>query len=383
MAQNQPLLVAPPMASTTDDELLQAEAMLWCHALGYMKTMALQCAITLGIPNAIHRHGGEASLPDLHAAVPVATTKRPCLSRLMRFLAASGIFAETTTTPADAAAAAGGPRYRLTAASRFLVDGGDTCLTQMMLLMASPLGVAASQSLAGWLVEEGGATAAAETPFAAAHGKALYEFLSRDAEFGARFGAAMGADSRVVSGMLVGDGGHGGEVFAGVASLVDAGGGDGTMARAIAGAFPHVRCTVLELPFVVDDAAAAVPAGDGTVEFVAGDMMEFIPPADAVLFKGVLHNWSDEDCVRTLKRAREAISTREPKGKVIIIDIVIGSPSKQTLEAQLCLDLCMMVQTTGKEREEETWHRIFRDAGFTRYKIRPGLGPRSLIEVYP
>ncbi|CAL5089413.1 unnamed protein product [Urochloa decumbens] len=275
--------VAPPMARTTDDELLQAEAMLWCHALGYMKTMALQCAITLGIPNAIHRRGGEASLPELYAAVPVAATKRPCLSRLMRFLAASGIFAETTpTTPADAAAA--GPRYRLTAASRLLVDGGDTCLTQMMLLMASPLGVAASQSLAGWLVEEGGATAAAETPFAAAHGEALYEFLSRDAEFGARFGAAMGADSRVVSGMLVGDGGHGGEVFAGVASLVDAGGGDGTMARAIAGAFPHVRCTVLELPFVVD--AAAVLAGDGgRVEFVAGDMMEFIPPADAVLFK--------------------------------------------------------------------------------------------------
>ncbi|CAN6203426.1 unnamed protein product [Urochloa humidicola] len=381
--------------ASTDDELLEAEAMLWCHALAYLKSMALQCAITLGIPNAIHRRGGDASLPELHAAVPVAATKRPCLSRLMRFLAASGIFAEATTPPDAAAAAAGGgggPRYRLTAASRLLVDadaaaagggGGETCLNQMMLLMTSPPCVAASQSLADWLLEEEGgaaAAAAAETAFAAAHGgEALYEFLSRDAGFGARFSGAMGADSRLVSGLLVRE--HGGEVFAGVASVVDVGGGDGTTARAIAGAFPHVRCSVLELPFVVE--AAMATAGDGTVEFVAGDMMEFIPPADAVLFKGVLHNWSDEDCVRTLKRAREAISTREPKGKVIIIDIVIGSPSKQTLEAQLCLDLCMMVQTTGKEREEETWHRIFRDAGFSRYKIRPGLGPRSLIEVYP
>jgi len=41
-----------------------------------------------------------------------------------------------------------------------------------------------------------------------------------------------------------------------------------------------VRCSVLELPHVVDAATA-----DGTVEFVAGDMMEFIPPADAVLLK--------------------------------------------------------------------------------------------------
>lgn len=38
----------------------------------------------------------------------------------------------------------------------------------------------------------------------------------------------------------------------------------------------------------------------------------------------------------------------------------------------------------GKERTEETWHKIFLDAGFTRYKITPIIGTtRSLIEVYP
>ena len=85
-----------------------------------------------------------------------------------------------------------------------------------------------------------------------------------------------------------------------------------------------------------------------------------------------------------LKRSKEAISTREPKGKVVKIDIVSGSPSKQTLEAQFLMDLCMMVVLEGKERTEETWHKIFLDAGFTRYKITPILGTtRSLIEVYP
>lgn len=97
----------------------------------------------------------------------------------------------------------------------------------------------------------------------------------------------------------------------------------------------------------------------------------------------MLHNWSDEDCVRILKRSKEAISTREPKGKVIIIDVVLGSsPSKQTLEAQLSLDLCMMVLFPGKQREEEKWHKIFLEAGFSRYKISPVLGSRSFIEVY-
>ncbi|KAF8690458.1 hypothetical protein HU200_040812 [Digitaria exilis] len=131
----------------------------------------------------------------------------------------------------------------------------------------------------------------------------------------------------------------------------------------------------------------AAEDGDGAVEFVAGDMREFIPPADAALFKCVLHNWSDEDCVQILKRYKEAVSTREPKGKVVITEVVLGqSPSnnKQTLEAQLLMDLCMMVVLEGKERTEETWRKIFIDAGFTRYKITPISGTtRSLIEVFP
>lgn len=98
----------------------------------------------------------------------------------------------------------------------------------------------------------------------------------------------------------------------------------------------------------------------------------------------MLHNWSDQDCVRILKQSKEAVSTQEPKGKLIIIDAVLGSsPSKQTLEAQISMDLCMMVIFPGKQRGEENWKRIFLEAGFTRYKISPVLGSRSLIEVYP
>lgn len=101
--------------------------------------------------------------------------------------------------------------------------------------------------------------------------------------------------------------------------------------------------------------------------------------------QSVLLNWSDEECITILKRAKEAISTGEAKGKVIIVDFVMGYPSnnKQASEAQISLDLKMMVATTGRLRGEETWHRIFLAAGFTRYKIVPGLGLRSLIEVYP
>ncbi|WVZ62435.1 hypothetical protein U9M48_012189, partial [Paspalum notatum var. saurae] len=384
MAQSpsMPLLAIPP---ATGAEHSQAEAELWCHSFGYLKSMALRCAIKLGIPNAIHRRGGAATLSELHATVPVAASKRPCLSRIMSFLAVSGLFREEVIVPADAAdggETTAAPRYHLTAASRLLVDDDDdtkgghrACVSPLLILCTSPFHFTASQHMAEWLQEEDGAAAvsAERTPFMMAHGAGFYDVVRRDAAFAVCFDEAMGSDSRFVAEIVVRDFGA---VFAGLTSLVDVGGNNGTTARAIAEAFPHVKCSVLELPHVVD----TMPA-DGKVEFVAGDMMEFIPPADAVLLKFVLHNWSDEDCIQILKRSREAISTREPKGKVVIIDIVLGSQSKKALEAQLLMDLCMMLVLEGIQRTEETWHKIFLDAGFTQYKITPILGTtRSLIE---
>ncbi|KAL6641701.1 hypothetical protein ACP70R_019882 [Stipagrostis hirtigluma subsp. patula] len=91
-----------------------------------------------------------------------------------------------------------------------------------------------------------------------AHGADYWNVVGRDAELGASFLEAMASDSRFVAQIVVRECG---EVFAGARSLVDVGGGDGTMAKAIASAFPHVRCSVLELPQVVD----GMPAdGDGT-----------------------------------------------------------------------------------------------------------------------
>lgn len=74
-----------------------------------------------------------------------------------------------------------------------------------------------------------------------AHGARFFAYTARDLEFGALFNESMGADSRFVAEIFVRECG---EVLAGVATLVDVGGGDGTTAKAIAKAFPHVRCKV-------------------------------------------------------------------------------------------------------------------------------------------
>jgi hypothetical protein len=98
-------------------------------------------------------------------------------------------------------------------------------------------------------------------PWRSFHGRDLWE-VARE-EFGASFNAAMACDGRFVMDVLVRDHGN---VFRSLASMVDVGGG---AARAIAAALPH---------------DATIPPGElGVVEFVAGDMFEHVPKADAVL----------------------------------------------------------------------------------------------------
>ncbi|KAL5730563.1 D-cysteine desulfhydrase [Ranunculus cassubicifolius] len=94
---------------------------------------------------------------------------------------------------------------------------------------------------------------------------------------------------------------------------------------------------------------------------------------------------TDEECVKILKRCREAIPSKDDGGKVIIIDIVIDCEKGEfkSTESQLCFDILMMVVVTGKERSETEWEKLFQQAGFTSYKITHALGLRSIIEVFP
>lgn len=266
------------MAASASSELLQAHVELWNLSLSYLKSIALQCAVELGIPNAVHRHGGAASLSDLLATIPVPENRRPFLPRLLRFLAATGILT------LDDAPDTGKGTYSLTPLSRLLVDdihvNGCTSLAPFVLTRTTKYQIAAATHLPEWLKGEDGAATPvpAETPFMAAHGIDIWEALRRDPQFSEIFNAGLESSSRLVLEFVVT---KCGEVFNGIRSLVDVGGGTGSAARAIARAFPYVKCSVLDLPNVI----SGIQPADDTVKYIAGDMLNSIPPADAVLLK--------------------------------------------------------------------------------------------------
>ncbi|CAN6166053.1 unnamed protein product [Urochloa humidicola] len=362
-------------SSFTRGELLQASIDLTRHTLSYVRSMALRCAVQLGVPDAIRRAGGEASPDDLAATLSLSRSKLPHLHRVMRVLAASGVFAE--------AAGEDGGVYRLTPVSTLLLTdacgAGCRSLQQLVRFELSPFCLSPATNLAEWFAKDDDGDES-ETPFAMTFGTEFWDFCGRNPGFSEFFNDAMACDSRLLMGAVVHEMGG---IFDGVKSMVDVAGGTGGAAKAVAAAFPHIKCTVLDLPQVIN----SIPADDDgqVVEFVAGDMMDSIPQADALLLKFVLHDWSDEDCLKILKRCKEAICCREQGGKLIIIEVVVGSsPSRANChETQLLFDLFISTMVQGRERDEKEWSKLFKEAGFSHYKVTSVLDIRSVIEVFP
>ncbi|MCD7471930.1 hypothetical protein HAX54_012726 [Datura stramonium] len=143
----------------------------------------------------------------------------------------------------------------------------------------------------------------------------------------------MTSDSRLVASVVIE---HCKGVFEGLKSLVDIGGGTGSVAIVIANALPEINCIVFDL----------------------------------------------------LHKCKEAIPSKENGGKVIIIDMVLmehnlEKGNDKSYEILLFFDMLMMIHVPGKERNQQDWAKLFFDAGFSDYNIIPMLGLRSIIEVFP
>ncbi|MBA0570874.1 hypothetical protein Golob_004478 [Gossypium lobatum] len=352
-----------------DNELVQAHAHVLNHFFKFISSLSLKCAIDLGIPDVIQNHGKPMTITELVAALPMLNSTKACnIYRLMRILVHSGFFAHQKL---DRDAQNEG--YVLTNSSRLLLKDNPLSITPTLKVAIDPIFTKPWNFLGAWFQNDD------RTPFETAHGKILWDYCSQDPQLSDLFNENQACDSRLVTSFLV-DKCKG--VFEGLNSLVDVGGGIGIVGKAIADVFPHLECTVFDLPHVV-----AGLQGSKNLKYVGGDMFKTFPTADAILLKNVLHDWNDEECVTILKRCKEAISSRDNVGgKVIIIEMVLREDDDQVFnssETKLFVDMEMVVVVNGKERLEEEWNKLFLAAGFSHYKITPIVGLKSLIEVYP
>ncbi|XP_037495764.1 trans-resveratrol di-O-methyltransferase-like [Jatropha curcas] len=258
------------------DELLKAQSHIWTHSLQFIKSMSLKCAVELGIPDAISNHHGQPMpLSDLVSALQVNPAKTHHLHRLMRILVHSGFF----SLKEDG--------YLLTASSRLLLKDTPLNSRPFISLVLDPILTEPYNCMSKWLKDDHD-----QTPFVTAFGESLWEHAGHEIRVNNLFNEAMASDSFLISEAVIV---KCKEVFEGLDSLVDVAGGTGNMAKAIANTFPNLKCTVLDLPHVVAglqkctvlDLPHVVAGLQGikNLNFLAGDMFEAVPPADAVLLK--------------------------------------------------------------------------------------------------
>ncbi|XP_019193588.1 PREDICTED: trans-resveratrol di-O-methyltransferase-like [Ipomoea nil] len=354
-----------PLIAEKDSEILDSQTHIWNHILNFINSGSLKCAVQLEIPDIIHKHGQPMTLTQLVNALPINNAKSTHLARLMRTLIHSGFFVITKTEGSD------DEGYALAPPSILLLKDNPLSVRPFVLAMLDPILTKPWHNISEWFQNDD------PTPFDTVHGMSLWDYAGKEPKLNHFFNDAMASDAQLVMNVVIK---YCRGVFEGLNSLVDVGGGTGTVATTIAHAFPHLKCTVFDLPHVVQGLE-----GTKNLDYVGGDMFASIPPADALLLKWILHDWSDEESMKILKKCKESIPSKENGGKVIIIDMVVDDKIKddKSIETQIFFDMLMMILQTGRERAEKDWSKLFFKAGFNDYKIIPILGLRSLIEVYP
>jgi predicted O-methyltransferase YrrM len=320
---------------------------------GYQVTQAIHVVAALGIADLL-RDGPRAS--DELAAQTAAHA--PSLHRVLRALAGVGVLHEGDD-------------------GRFALTPVGECLRSDAL---EPVG--------GWATYVGGAShwqawgallhavRTGEHAFRAVHGTDVWQYRERHPEEGAVFDGAMTAMTWRANHHLL-------EAydFSRLRSVVDVGGGHGTLVAALLAAHPRMRGVVFDQPHVVEQAPAVLEEAGvaDRAEVVAGSFFDSVPDgADAYVLKAIVHDWDDGDAERILRRCRAAIP---PHGVLLIVERDLGAPNEEP-EAKLS-DLNMMVGPGGRERTRDEFATLLAEGGFALRATTPTPIGLTVFEAQP
>lgn len=361
--------LSPPLEikglSQEEQDSLLGQVEIWRYMTAFTDSVALKAVIELRVADIIDRYGKPLSLSQIVDNIEDAPSPDPALlERVMRVMVRRKIFsAEKSQT--------GETLYDLTRASKWILRDTKMTLAPMLLLENHPIHLNPTHYISE-IIREGTKNG---TAFFKCHGHEQFDMTGLDAEYNKLFNEGMVCTARVVSKAVINGYKDG---FNQIKSLVDVGGGIGGSLSEIVRAYPHINAINFDLPHVV----ATAPKFDG-ITHVGGDMFVSIPSADAIYMKWILHDWSDEHCVKILKNCRKAIP--EKTGKVIIVDHVLRPEGNELFtDVGIAFDMMLLSHNAGgKERTEENWKWLFKETGFARYNIIKINALPSIIEAFP
>ncbi len=316
---------------------------------GALVTHAIFTATELGVADALA--DGPKTADELAAAVDA---QPDALFRLLRMLAGFGVFAH-----------ADDGQFALTPMSECLRRDHPSGLRDYVRMSGHELARA-------W-VELPHAVRTGDRAFDRAFGKPFFDYLRDHPDRARVFDGAMTAvhGSESVPMIEAYD-------FSRFETIVDVGGGNGSMLVELLRRVDGPRGVVFDLDDVAEHAATLLEGSDcaARATAVGGDFFTRVPAgADCYLLRHIVHDWDDDRSVTILANCREAMAD---DGRVLVVEGVV--PPGGTPHPSKILDLIMLTVPGGRERTAEEYDALFARAGLRIERIIPTASPISIVE---
>jgi hypothetical protein len=213
-------------------------------------------------------------------------------------------------------------------------------------------------------------------PYEAAWGMSRFAYLRENPDEARAFDAMMASfpDDRHAAIAAAYD-------FSQASCIADLGGGNGAALRHILNRFPSPRGVLLDRHDVVSRLGADELLA-GRISAHAGSFFERAPEgADIYLLIRVLHDWSDEDCVRILRSCRAAMQ----QSAILLIGEEILEPDPQRGHPSAYLIDMQMMTMFGhaRARSEGELAIVLKAGGFQLRRVVPTASSVSIIEAVP
>lgn len=285
-------------------------------------------------------------------------THAPSLYRVLRPLAAVGVFAEQADR-----------RLALTPMGEYLRTGVKGSLRGI----ADYCGSDWSWRAWGNLLET---VRTGSTAFDSIFGEPVFDYLGKHADESAVFNEGMtGFSSNIAPAVAEAYN------FGDFKTIVDVGGGHGILLTTILKSHAGVNGIVFDSSHVVVGAEEAIrKAGlTGRCRIIGGDFFESVPRGnDAYLMKHIIHDWPDDRATTILRNCRNGVNAA---GKLLLVEVVIAPGD--TGDLAKIIDLEMLVIASGKERTEAEYRQLLAGAGWRLTRIVATKSPAQIIEAEP
>jgi hypothetical protein len=268
----------------------------------------------------------------------------PLLYRLLRALASIGLLSEDHAR-----------RFTITSMGKVLRSDNPQTLRGVVLLEEGPEHYAIWKHLTAMLRD------GKQDAFSREFGQKIFEYAADHPSYAEVFNQAMSSYSATQTGWVLEA--LNGYDFSKIGYVCDIGGGHGHLLCSLLLSYPHLKGTILEVEQVIQDKtmlwANKMGIGEDRCNYVIGDMFSEIPSADAYLMKMILHDWDDKECLKILSTIQRVAHTG---ARLFIVEHVVPGP--EIPHFSKLFDIHMLCALTGKERTEEEYLALLKQAGF-------------------